>query len=705
MSAKDYEGYKESQATISRERSAAGREIGPLPEPADPRRKARCGKSLLAFCRTYFKTRFRLKFAACHFTTISELESCVRDGGSLAVAMPRGSGKTALAECAVLWAILYGHQSFVVLLSATVPLAKLSFKKIKRELENNALLAADFPEVCYPIAKLGGIHNRAGGQTLGGKPTQIEWTAEGVVLPTVAGSKASGAIIRVLGIESAGRGLSSSLPDGTVIRPGLVIVDDAQDRESAKSPTQTTDRELIVTDDLMGMVGPGESLALVMLCTVIYPDDLSDRFLSADKHPEFRRIRIRMIETWPDRPDLWQTYGDLRAEAQRGGDQKAAVATQFYREHRAEMDAGAVLSWPHRKKAGDLSALQTAMNWHVDNPRGFKAECQNDPDPPGGPNTNKRLSAVEVVTRLSGLPRFEVPKEASRLVAFLDCGGGRGRGLWYAVVAFDEGFGGSVVDYGCHPRQARAVFAADDMRPGLAEAYPTLTETARLYRGLDTLAGEVLARTYPREGGGSELRVERCLVDCGWQSATVHQWCRQSGHAGILMPSKGIARTQTARGVSEWKPRPGERVGWHWRVTVSETGRGRMVQFDPDQWKTFVYERCSSPMGSRGCLKLYGKDERAHELFGMHLSAESAEPKDVRGTVFDKWTQDVHRPDNHLLDCLAGCCVAAGVQGLNWSAGAAAGRPDTPPAPKSRLTFAQLVDQKRKAQERKERGR
>jgi len=32
---------------------------------------------------------------------------------AFAFAMPRGSGKTALARCAALWAILYGYRPFV----------------------------------------------------------------------------------------------------------------------------------------------------------------------------------------------------------------------------------------------------------------------------------------------------------------------------------------------------------------------------------------------------------------------------------------------------------------------------------------------------------------------------------------------------------------------------------------------------------------
>lgn len=693
-SPESYAEYREQQAAISRERSAAGREIGPLPEVAHPRRKARCKKSLLDFCRTYFPRRFTLDFADSHLNAIDRMERVTDAGGLFALAMPRGQGKTVLAECAAIRAVLYGFRRFVLLLQATERQAADSLRKIKLELETNELLMEDFPEVCHPIRSLEGISHRANGQTLDGERTRIGWTADGVRLPAVEGSKGSGAVLRVAGITGAVRGLSEAGPGGEILRPDMVLVDDCQTRESASSPTQTAEREAVISDDVMGLAGPTTTIAACMLCTVIYPGDLSDRFLSADRHPEWRGMRTRMLEAWPARMDLWDEYAEVRRESVRSGD-GGRRATEFYAARRAEMDEGSRVSWPERMKAGELSGLQSAMNLFYDNPRGFKAEYQNDPDAgDAGKTAAKDLRPADVASRLSGLPRLEVPREATRLTAFIDAGGGVGRGLWYAVAAWDPGFGGSVVDYGCWPRQARSVFAADDMRPGLAEAYPGLSETQRVYAGLTDLTAEVLGRAYRRETTGEELRVERCLVDCGWLSQTVHQFCRATPHAGVVYPSKGVGRTATARGVSEWKPRSGEQSGWHWRLTVSETGRGRMVQFDPDAWKTFLHERLTTALGGKGCLTLFGRSAADHELVAEHCAAESSEPVTIRGATFDKWRVKPHRPDNHLWDCLIGCAVAASVQGLAWSAVSPAA-PGADQAPPKRVKLSEVQKRKR----------
>src|SRR5262249_29213297 len=96
----DYAAYRDRQADISRARSTKGREIGPLPGIADPQRKTRCRASLLEFCRTYFPKRFKLAFSTSHRTAIERMEACTDAGRLFACAMPRGAGKTTIAECA-----------------------------------------------------------------------------------------------------------------------------------------------------------------------------------------------------------------------------------------------------------------------------------------------------------------------------------------------------------------------------------------------------------------------------------------------------------------------------------------------------------------------------------------------------------------------------------------------------------------------------
>ena len=659
---------RERLAAIQRERNKKTREVGPLPEVADPARKERGRVSLLAFAKEYFPRRFKLAFAGPHKTAIDQMERCTDRGGKFACAMPRKTGKTTLAEVAVVRAVLYGFRRFVVLVCATNRLSKARLKSITRELEANDLLLADFPEVCHLIRAMERIHNRARGQTLNGKPTLIETTADGIVLPTVPGAPSSGAVVQVASMEGAIRGLNVSGPDGEQLRPDMVVLDDVQTRESAKSPVLTTDRERLVLDDVLYLAGPDVKIAAVMLCTVIYTNDLSDRFLDPERHPEWQGVRTRLMELMPDDLGLWDEYHEIRRESFRSGDE-GRRGTEFLRANWEAMHKGAVISWPERMEPDELSAVQSAMNIFLENPRGFAAEFQNAPEPEGGVAGAKELVPNEIAARLSGLPRFEVPREATHLVAFIDPGGGQGRGIWYAVAAIDKTFGGSVVDYGCWPRQARTVFGGFDLRPDLVQHYPNHSLTQAVYAGLTDLAADVLGRTYYREGTGEPFRIERGLIDSGWESTTVHQWCREGGFGHVLHPSKGFARTRTSRGVSEWGERQGEKSGWHWRLTMSPTGKGRMLQFDTDAWKSFLWERLTCKLGdaTKGGLKLYGRTAATHEMIAEHLASEFSKPEKTRGVEFDKWYPRPDRPDNHWLDCVSGCLVAASVAGLTWS--------------------------------------
>lgn len=252
----DYDAYRGRQAKISRDRSQSGRDIGPLPEVEDKARREHCRLSLRAFCETYLAGKFQLAFSRDHLTVIQRLERCVLEGGRFALAMPRGSGKTTLAQAAATWAILYAHRSFVVVIGATETHAIEMLDEIKIELEVNELLAADFPAVCYPVRMLEGISNRANGQTLDGERTRIGWTNNELVLPTVAAEPTSGTVLRVAGLTGRIRGMKSTTADGRSIRPDLVIVDDPQTDESAHSPTQNAQREKILKGAVLGLAGP-----------------------------------------------------------------------------------------------------------------------------------------------------------------------------------------------------------------------------------------------------------------------------------------------------------------------------------------------------------------------------------------------------------------------------------------------------------------
>ena len=190
---------------------------------------------------------------------IAKIEQAVLGGGLFAMAMPRGSGKTSICECACVWAVLYGHREFVCLIGSDEGHAMDMLDSIKTELDSNDLLLEDFPEVVYPIQCLDGIANRCSGQLYQGERTHIGWTARDIVLPTMPGSKASGAIVKVAGITGRIRGMKFKRADGRSMRPSLVVIDDPQTDESARSLSQCATREgSILAGAVLGLAGSGQ---------------------------------------------------------------------------------------------------------------------------------------------------------------------------------------------------------------------------------------------------------------------------------------------------------------------------------------------------------------------------------------------------------------------------------------------------------------
>lgn len=671
---------------IARKAADDVKEIGPLPKVVNPRRRAKGLKDPEFFHRTYFPRKYKLAFGKPHRDAIRTLADCSADGGQHALAMMRGGGKTTIAETECLRALLYGLRRYLVFIGATDTLASRALKRLLRQLETNDLLYEDFPEVCHPVRALERQYQRSRGQTLGGVPTNMEFPDNSLVFPTVAGSPCSGSVIQSFGLTGALKGLQMLAPDGEPIRPDMIVLDDCQTRGSAKSPAQTEERERIILDDVMGLAGPETELAAVFLCTPIFPNDLTERFLDSDRHPEWQGARTRMVEKMPDDLEAVREYGEFRREAQRDKRPKKEI-NDYYRKHQTEIEAGCVLAWPDRKKAGDVSAVQTALDLFLTNPTGFQSEYQCQPEiAPLGAEA-KRIDPHGVLNRCNGHDRLQVPPGVTRLTAFIDLG----KLLhWYAVVAWNQHFGGAVIDYGAWPRQSRKVFGVGDANPNLDISYPNRTELQRVFAGLEDLVPDVMGRVYSG-AGKAEFRIQRLLIDSGKWPQAVYDLIQKSSFGGSIYPSKGWARSDSQAGVARWKKAEGEESGYHWRITTGagKTGRGRQVQFDTDAWKTFIHSAFTVPLGGPHGLTFWGKEAAKydHTLIGEHLGAESSKPKTLRGETFDKWTQFPHRPENHLLDCIVGNAVAASVQGLTVQADGSAA---VPPAPRKKIDIEEL---------------
>lgn len=658
-----YDAVRERARERNKALSLSGRNIGDIPPVGDPERKRRCTESFKAFCDTYFPQTFHLPWSDDHLKVIAKLETAVLEGGLFAMAMPRGSGKTTLCEVACLWAILIGARPFVCLIGSDEDHAASMLESIKSELENNDLLLDDFPEACHPIRCMEGINQRASGQLYQGEQTHIGWTAKEIVLPTIEGSAASGTIIAVAGITGRIRGMKRKKPNGQSMRPSLVLIDDPQTDESARSPSQCAARERVLAGAILGLAGPGQKIAGLMTVTVVRPDDLADRLLDRDKHPQWQGERTKMVYTFPTNEALWARYAEIRAEGLRA-DRGLSQATAFYKRNRKKMDAGASVAWAARFNHDELSAVQHAMNLKLQDEAAFWAEYQNEPLPEAQADDDL-LTAEQIAAKTNGMPRAVAPIGCTRATAFIDV---QGKLLFWLVVGWEDDFSGYVLGYGAWPDPKQQYFSLRDARRTLLTEFPRAGQEGAIYAGLEALTNELLGKAWRRDDG-SDLRIERCLIDANWgqSSDVVYQFCRQSGHAGIVMPSHGRYVGASSIPFSDYKRKRGERVGLNWRVPLVTGKRAvRHVVYDTNYWKSFTHARLAVPMGDPGCLSLFGRPPEAaarHRLLADHLTSEYRVKTEGRGRTVDEWKIRVAGLDNHWLDCLVGAAVAASMQG------------------------------------------
>lgn len=68
-------------------------------------------------------------------------------------------------------------------------------------------------------------------------------------------------------------------------------------------------------------------------------------------------------------------------------------------------------------------------------------------------------------------------------------------------------------------------------------------------------------------------------------------------------------------------------------------------------------------LGDPGSLSLFGRKPGEHQLLAEHLTAEYRVKTEARGRIVDEWKIRAGGPDNHWLDCLVGCAVAASLLG------------------------------------------
>lgn len=623
----------------------------PEPSQAAKNRRKKYHHDLLRWLLYYRAAEYTKPFSEDHERYVAKLETAILHGGLLAIGMPRGFGKTTIAADAAVWGTLEGHLSYVAIIAKSAEAAHDIVDAAKTELESNDRLCRDYAEVCVPIRALEGIANRASSQVAAkvdanGQPTgepartKMSWKRDHITLPTVEGSRSSGAILKALGIKGRIRGLNHRRTDGTTVRPSLVILDDAQDDEIAASSKQVEKLERTITNSVLGTGGHHSPISAVAAMTVIQRGDLADRLLDTKLHPEWQGERTQMLYVTPsewqkDGGGLWDEYKTMRQESLRNGNE-GREATDFYSKHREKMDAGARVAWDACfDESSELSALQHAMNLLIDRgPEYFAAECQNDPLETTP--TVYDLPVETVCSRLGNFKRHHAPEQIHWITGGIDINP-RSAGLSWVVLAVTQERAGFVLDYGIYPEgKNKALY--DAKNPG------TETEEQAIFTGLHTLCKRLDSIEFMK--GEDPVKPDLILIDAGHKPDTVFQFCRAANFQFRTLASKG--RAAKYYGEKKAVGRPGD----HCHLQ-SWANKGRVLIHNADQWRMNTQKAFLLPPGAPGSISLYGEKPEIHKDFAQQICGErlleTAETD--KGTVFYNWMLTPGVP-NDLLDAL-----------------------------------------------------
>ena len=578
-----------------------------------------------------------------------------------------------LTEASICWATLNNYRNFVLVVGATGSAGIQRLQNIKKQLQLNKLLRRDYPEVCYPIYKLGGNARKAEGQHVDGLKTAINWGNELIAFPTIQYPQGwehgdlSGTVIGCAGLTGNLRGWSITTQDLEDRRPDMVVADDPQTRESSSSPSQCATRRAIVEGDLAYLGGAGgKRTSVIIPCTVIKKGDLADQLLDRDQVPIFNGIRTKMLESMPDNDDAVQAYIEHVKACQRN-QEPYSVRNEYYIEHRDEIEAGAVASWPERydEDQEEISAIQHAIHLMARSMEAFYAEGQNEPyvDPIA---QMYRVSPDEIAGRMSHLDHGDCPDWGEFVLTYIDV---QMDVLPYVTGCASSNFRGQVIDWGAYPGQNRNYWDLARLSKTLTEAYPRAgTRDARIIAGVRDLIADLAMREYHVRGEDGSvkktLKNHRILIDCAHFDDAVYEGIRESGHGGLVLPCRGVGITEDMAPMSSYTKRPGETHGHNWLIK-STPKADRMLQIDTNYWMTFAHETMRTAFADPGSWYLWrDRDPRRHQLLGDAMNSELCELKKSERWGRSKvvWSEPPGA-NNHLSDCYRGMLAGMSTMG------------------------------------------
>lgn len=627
--------------------------------PRHPRLKEYCRYDLEAFgwyyCRQLLKHR-----ASAYIKSglLREAQNVILNGGKSVVEFGRGAGKTTwLCHIAMVWAILYGHRRYPVIISATGGLGKKNLKTIKYILLNSKAILHDFPAVAVPLRKIGGVSQRASSVTYHGEAVNAEWSANKIVLPMLRDANGRpldagcGAIVASVGIGGAVRG-SNEVGQ----RPDFIAIDDPQTRKIAHSPKMVEDVINYIHNDVLMLAGHDRVLSAFVTITPQCFGDVATELTSQSKHPEWSvTVEPFVKRKCPSWDDLVRVFAEAYIEDAANKDTRFSRSRAWYEENREAFAEVVVIDPLQFDPSVEVDAVHHVLNLRASlGEDAFNAEVMMQV---ASAESELALSADLVASRLNGVPRGTLPIGTSAAFAFCDINLQKGKNLSWCVTAFGKGHVSAVVAYGKYPETGTLIRKnmSDD-----AKAEAVSLAMLAVARKIDSLN--------LHDAEGRRVSVEALGFDCGYQAAAVHRtvFRLNSMHP---YPFRVIAVKGFGQKARDMKKNVVVKGDFLFELETRfkiRSGKNEVVSYRylgsiPAYWKEKAQSGFLETPLMHGSTSLYGSDAVKHFTFSSEICGETLVRKynAERGGKFETTWDWVTTGDNHYLDALTGTFVLA----------------------------------------------
>lgn len=197
---------------------------------------------------------------------------------------PRGASKTTTLKSCILWSLAYGHNPYILVLSGSSSQAEKFLQSIRNEMDRNALLRMDFPDLCTPAKKDTGFN--------------------------VADTKNTYMSKSMSTIEC--RSISSSVLGALVndMRPQLLVLDDISRGEGVGSVYQAQQRLEVVIGTVLPL---NVNAPVVFTCTNHFVGSLEDDLVKSVGGEAAQWVKDEKFEVFWLHPIVSREDGSLRS--------------------------------------------------------------------------------------------------------------------------------------------------------------------------------------------------------------------------------------------------------------------------------------------------------------------------------------------------------------------------------------------------------